>query len=100
MSSSNILLTGSTGFLGKVMRYRWERQGIKVTGIARRSADIPCDLSREIPMLMDRFDYVVHCAGKAHDQNAQLTDFERGNIRPTLNLLKALEQNPPRIIIF
>src|SRR5690606_21747839 len=40
------------------------------------------------------------CAGKAHDQNAQLTDFEHGNIRPTLNLLKALEQNPPRSIIF
>lgn len=97
----HILLTGSSGFLGKHLQK--EIKGSFVT-IGRGDATIVCDLSTQIPILPNA-DMVIHCAGKAHSvpkTNAEKQAFFDVNVKGTENLLKGLELAPelPRAFVF
>jgi nucleoside-diphosphate-sugar epimerase len=88
-----ILLTGSSGFLGKSIL-----KGLKdfnITTIGRTNANIICDLSKKIPNL-PAVDLVIHAAGKAHivpKTEEEKQDFFDVNVTGTENLLKGIEQS-------
>ena len=99
------LLSGSSGFLGKVLNTELNTQ-FDIQTLGRSSQNnIRCDLSQEIPTLNSKYDYIIHNAGKAHvvpKTAEEKAAFFQVNYQGTLNLLAALEQLPslPRNFIF
>lgn len=91
----NILLTGSSGFLGKNLIEEISKKDLVYT-LNRHSGDFICDLSKEIPKFNIEFDCVIHAAGCAHLVPVNSNDeklFFNTNIYGTINLLKGLETN-------
>lgn len=88
-----LLITGASGMLGQYVKKVFTDEEIATLGRSEAN-DIRCDLSREVPAL-GQFDLVVHCAGSHEDDEAMAT-----NLEGTRNLLKALEKNPPRFLVF
>ena len=62
--NSNILLTGSSGFLGKEILKVIDND--KVHTLNRSNSTFNYDLSKNIPLFNVSFEYVIHCAGRAH----------------------------------
>lgn len=98
-----ILITGSSGFLGKYFIHQFLEHRIVTLG--RNRANINCDLSVRLPNLVTKVDLVIHSAGKAHSvpetaEHKQL--FFDVNVTGTKNLLTGLEQSPvlPKSFIF
>lgn len=103
----NILLTGASGFLGKIILNYLKLQNVNVLTIGRRSPNhIVCDLSSSIPIINSTpIDLIVHVAGKAHSVpmiNEDKQVFFNVNLRGTDNLLKGLEKstNLPKAFVF
>lgn len=95
-----IILTGSSGFLGKVILE--SIQLVNLITLARSNSDIICDLSIEVPVL-GRSKMVIHSVGKAHSvpkTKVEKQAFFDVNVKGTYNLLKGLEQNPPKSFVF
>jgi len=96
-----VLLTGASGFLGKII---YKEFSPNIITLGRSSiSDICSDLSTGIPVLR-KFDLVIHVAGKAH--SVPKTDLEKQqfydiNVGGTLNLLKGLEDSVlPKMFVF
>ncbi len=86
-----ILLTGSSGFLGKfIFRYL---KGHDLKTLSRFSGDYKVRLDKIIPEFIDSFELIIHNAGLAHvSANEKNThNFYRTNVLGTFNLLKGLE---------
>lgn len=101
----NILVTGASGFLGKEIYFYLVNKNYNVITLGRSSnSDIICDLSTQVPNLpLQKIDYVVHVAGKAHlvpKTDKDVLDFYNVNVKGTQNVLKSLENNLPKTIIF
>ena len=61
-----LLFTGGTGFLGKnVMPLLKERYEVTTCGITPDDM-LKSNLAKEVPDLPERYDVVLHAAGKAH----------------------------------
>lgn len=99
----NILLTGSNGFLGKIIFKELYRNNIIYT-LSRTNSDYNFDLSKNIPSFNRSFDLIIHCAGKAHQIPKNKLDNESFfdvNVNGTINLLKGLAfNNMPKYFIF
>jgi nucleoside-diphosphate-sugar epimerase len=98
----HILLTGASGFLGKIIEQTLRSQHQLDTIDRSASATHRCDLSSSIPTLSN-YDLVIHAAGKAHvvpKTEAEKHAFFQVNLQGTQNLLKALEDKPPATFIF
>ncbi|MBF4507163.1 NAD-dependent epimerase/dehydratase family protein [Flavobacterium sp. JLP] len=90
-----ILITGSSGFLGKSIFEELENEG-EVLGLSRNSTNYKFSLEKDIPVFNDNFDVVIHCAGKAHSipkTEIQKKEFYEVNVQGTKNLLKGLENS-------
>lgn len=62
----NILISGSSGFLGQIVFDKFKNSSDKVISLGRgTNSDITADLGREIPDL-PTVERVIHIAGKAH----------------------------------
>lgn len=98
-----ILLTGSTGFLGKYL-YRNISQKFQVSTLCRtRTCDFLCDLTHCIPNFNQDFDIVIHAAGKAHTipkSDIEKKSFHDINVIGTYNLLKGLSKYLPKQFVF
>ena len=96
----NILLTGSSGFLGKnIMKYI----NNNINTLNRTNSEINCDLAFEIPIIKKSFDLIIHNAGKAHfiPKNEKDKDlFHQINVIGTRNLLAGLARNIPKQFVF
>ena len=95
-----IILTGATGFLGKIISLNTASTIIKLG--RHESSDIIIDLSKPIPQL-PYADIVVHAAGKAHaipKTEKEKQEFFDVNVGGTKFLLSALEVNLPKSFIF
>jgi len=95
----NILLTGSSGFLGK---YFLNIIPFPIKTLNRSNSDYILDLSINVPVFQEKFDLVIHNAGKAHfipksrkDENV----FFQTNVIGTRNLLEGLKKNIPKYFV-
>ncbi|MEY4133841.1 MAG: hypothetical protein RL386_191 [Bacteroidota bacterium] len=99
---STILLTGSSGFLGRFLQPALEAEGNVHTLGRGPACDIPCDLSQAVPIL-PAADAVVHAAGRAHSipgNAAEAAAFFAVNTEGTRRLLEALEESTVRKFVF
>ncbi|RIW12257.1 NAD-dependent epimerase/dehydratase family protein [Algoriphagus lacus] len=96
-----ILITGGTGFLGKILVHELKKSH-EVISLGRGSLNqISYDLSKEIPAI-PQVDMIIHAAGKAHvipKSEAQKKEFFEVNLAGTANLLKGIS-NVPRSLVF
>lgn len=101
---NKLLFTGGTGFLGKnVMPLLQKEYQVTTCGITPEDM-IQTNLAKAVPVLPERYDVVLHAAGKAHvvpktEEEKQL--FYDINYQGTVNLCKALEQlGVPKALVF
>lgn len=99
-----LLFTGASGFLGSnIYPLLKEVYNVKTVGLLPQD-DYSVNLAKEIPDLRERYDIVLHAAGKAH--SVPKTEGERKaffdvNLQGTKNLCVALERSGiPRCFIF
>jgi len=98
-----ILLTGSTGFLGRKIKESLS-YNFRVSGLARKNAEYNYDISKTIPKFNQEYSIVIHAAGKAHvfpKSKIEELEFYYFNVVGTLNLLKALSiSGIPKYFVF
>lgn len=88
-----ILVTGANGFLGKSIVKELSKDNT-LFSLSRSFGDYKVSLDSEIPVFNQKFDLVIHAAGKAHTipngrtENKQFFDV---NVLGTQNLLQGLE---------
>lgn len=99
-----LLFTGASGFLGNNVCPLLERMyDVTTVGLLPQD-DYTVNMAREIPELRERYDIVLHAAGKAH--SVPRTEEEKRvffdvNLQGTKNLCAALERKGiPRAFIF
>lgn len=88
-----ILLTGATGFLGKIISKNLSMVH-EIVKLSRTASDINVSLDKEILDFKESFDLVIHSAGKAHSvpkTEEEKRQFYEVNVLGTQNLLKGLE---------
>lgn len=99
----NILLTGANGFLGKFIINRISSNNA-IFALSRTSGHYKISLNITIPHFKDRFDIIIHSAGKAHSipkTEIEKKEFHDVNVLGTLNLLKGLEKSGlPKEFVF
>jgi nucleoside-diphosphate-sugar epimerase len=89
----NILITGSTGFLGKIIRNVLQ-YNYSILGLSRSNSDYNIKLQSNIPEFNENFDIVIHTAGKAHlmpKSDKENAEFFGVNVQGTQNLLRGIE---------
>lgn len=99
-----LLFTGGTGFLGKnVMPLLKEKYEVTTCGITPEDM-INANLAKAAPELPERYDVVLHAAGKAHvvpKTEAEKQLFYDINYKGTIHLCDALEKvGVPRALVF
>ena len=106
MIPAKILLTGASGFLGRILSKQLVTNGSKVIGQGRKQQDITVDISKPFSFDMGtRFDVIIHAAGKAHmvpRTPEEVRAFYEVNFEGTKNLCAAIDKLPtkPKAIIF
>lgn len=99
-----LLFTGGTGFLGRNIKPILDKN-YEVTTIGIMDADmIKANFVSDIPNLPERYDIVLHAAGKAHiypKTEAEQQAFYDVNLKGTIHLCDALERvGLPKAFIF
>lgn len=99
-----LIFTGASGFLGNNVSSLLERiYDVTTVGLTIQD-DYMVNIAQEIPNLGERYDIVLHAAGKAHSvpkTEAEKQVFFDVNLRGTKNLCAALEKvGVPRAFIF
>lgn len=99
-----LLFTGGTGFLGKnTMPLLQKVYDVTTCGITAEDV-IKANLAKEVPVLPERYDVVLHACGKAHvvpRTEEEKQAFFDVNYQGTVNLCKALEEvGAPRALVF
>ena len=97
-----ILVTGHTGFFGKIVFDKFKEFN-EVFGLSRKGGSFTAQLQYEVPNFSEKFDLVIHSAGKAHSipkTSIEIKDFFDVNLTGTENLLKGLEKyrNPKKFV--
>jgi len=93
-----VLVTGSTGFFGKYVLNELKHLAYSVDTIGRNnSATIIADISKAVPLLHEKYNMVIHVAGKAHvvpKTELEAQEFYNVNLNGTKNLINAFQHNP------
>ena len=104
--SGKVLITGASGFIGSWLRDLLVERGSDVVAIRRpgspqsrvgRSIEASYDDVAALRRIMaaERPDYVLHVAGAT--KGVTYGDFARGNVMPTENLIRALQDEHPEV---
>lgn len=104
INMEKLLFTGGTGFLGRNIKPILDKN-YEVTTIGIMDADmIKANFVSDIPQLPERYDIVLHAAGKAHvypKTEAERQAFYDVNLKGTIHLCDALERvGLPKAFIF
>lgn len=100
-----VLLTGSSGFLGRIIYNQLTNSGIhEVYTLSRTCSSFNTDLSKEVPQLVN-VDLVIHAAGKAHSipkNESEIKSFFDVNTIGTSNLLAGISKlsTLPKAFVF
>lgn len=99
-----LLFTGGTGFLGKNVKPLLTQQyEVTTCGITPNDM-IKANLAKEVPVLPEKYEVVLHACGKAHvvpKTEAEKQAFYDVNYQGTVNLCKALENaGIPKSLVF
>lgn len=99
-----LLFTGGTGFLGKnTMPVLQKEYDVTTCGITDEDM-IKANLAKEVPVLPEKYDVVLHACGKAHvvpRTEAEKQAFFDVNYQGTVNLCRALENaGVPKALVF
>ena len=100
------LVTGASGFLGKIIVDELMQQDAlnKVFRLSRKGVvDYKTDLTTKFSPFDQKFDIVIHCAGKAHSipkTENEKDRFYAVNVTGTDNLLKAITPKLPEAFVF
>ena len=99
-----LLFTGGTGFLGQnVMPLMKQKYEVTTCGITDEDM-IKANLAKEVPILPDHYDIVLHAAGKAHlvpKTEKEKQAFYDVNCIGTIHLCDALEKaGVPKALVF
>jgi len=89
-----VLVTGANGFLGKLI-VKGLANYHNLFSLSRSYGDYKVSLENEIPNFKQKFELVIHAAGKAHcfpKTEKEKKQFHNINVLGTQNLLKGLEQ--------
>ena len=98
----SILLTGANGFLGKSIKKELSKD-YTIFDLSRSVGNYKVFLEKEIPIFEEKFEIVIHAAGKAHSiprSDLEKKEFYDVNVEGTLNLLKGLESKVPSQFVF
>ena len=91
MTDRLVLVTGSSGFIGGVVRQRFQELGFRTVGLGRRKIDAPGyishDLTHPLPEDLGPFDVVVHAAARSSPWGSR-RQFEAANVEATRLLLE------------
>ena len=96
------LLTGGTGFLGNFISKIISENNIIVT-LSRKIGQYSICLDQKVPSFTNKFDLVIHAAGKAHSvpkTSLEEQAFFDVNFQGTQNLLKGLEKSQSQLKSF
>lgn len=101
----SLLFTGASGFLGNNILPKLRANYYKVTTLGHLNADdLTVNLAKDVPELPERYDIVLHAAGKAHAVPKTLEEeklFYDVNYEGTKHLCLALEKaGVPKSLIF
>jgi nucleoside-diphosphate-sugar epimerase len=105
MKQTDYLLTGASGYLGRVL-LETLASSYTVASLSRSSGNTyAVDLASEVPQFRESFKTIIHAAGKAHvipRTEKEAAEFFRINHTGTLNLIKGLEGLPvlPESFVF
>lgn len=99
-----LLFTGGTGFLGKnIMPLLKQQYAVTTCGITADDM-VQANLAKEVPVLPEPYDVVLHACGKAHvvpKTEAEKQAFYDVNFQGTKNLCAALEKvGVPQSLVF
>ena len=99
-----LLFTGGTGFLGKnVMPLLTQQYEVTTCGITLDDM-IKANLAKDVPVLPEKYEVVLHACGKAHlvpKTEAEKQAFYDVNYQGTVNLCSALEKvGVPKALVF
>jgi nucleoside-diphosphate-sugar epimerase len=89
----NVLITGSSGFLGKSVCVLF-KEAYSIFELSKPDTIHSIRLDKEVPAFSQAFDMVVHSAGMAHSipkDEIERDKFFEVNVRGTENLLKGLD---------
>ncbi len=102
---TKVLITGGNGFLGKFLVSELQEKNYNVKTLGRTSSnDIVADIAVNGFDINQKFDFVIHAAGKAHVTSVtsnEKREFYQINVLGTINLLQSLEiSGIPKSFIF
>lgn len=99
-----LLFTGGTGFLGRNVRPILDQRYVVTTCGITPDDMIKANLAKEVPVLPEKYDIVLHACGKAHivpKTEAEKQAFYDVNYTGTIHLCDALEKvGVPKALIF
>lgn len=99
-----LLFTGASGFLGNnILPFLKEQYDVTTIGLTDTD-DIKINMAKEVPVLNNRYDVVLHAAGKAHTIPKTKEEehvFYDVNLTGTIHLCDALERvGYPQSLVF
>ncbi len=99
----NVLITGSTGFLGQTLMNVLSNNNT-IFELLKSESLRTVRLDKEVPEICQVFDLVVHTAGKAHSipkNEIEKNKFFEVNVQGTQNLIRGLEKTGvPKQFVF
>lgn len=98
----NTLLTGANGFLGSSIKEELSSD-FSIKTLSRNNADYQVSLEIDKLDFVEKFDLIIHAAGKAHcvpKTEPEIKEFYDVNVLGTSNLLKTLEKSLPKEFVF
>lgn len=100
MNLPKVLVTGASGFIGEKLSLHLAQLGFSVLTTSRSgSVDYKVDLSKIQPVFPE-IEYVVHCAGMAHQAKVHEINMHADTVEVTRNLLNGLLMSQLKGFVF